>query len=419
MNAVTSRMAKTIALLGLSALALSACGGEAQSASSTGGLKGEPIKLGSILTITNPAWNNAMMEDVNNAFASYINEELGGIDGRPVQVETCDDHGDPAKTTQCLNNLLDEGVVAFVNNSSLAFGSNALPAMEKAGVTNIGGWPVSPAEYASDHEFLTSPGATGSYPSLAVFLRAQGAESLAMMYQNTPSGLAASEQIGALWKALGGGEFTGVEFDPNAPDFTPAVSKAAAAKPDALILAVGEGPAPRLFQAVAIADLDAMVGATAAAAGKAVQDAAGDAMQGFHFSLAAVPADYDSEDAKTYSNVMAEYSPDTELSNQAAVAASGMMAAYDLLAAVEGDITKEAVAEQIRKTTTWDAFLVHDYDRAVAPQEMPAVGNPFNVVTKFENGSFAPISISDPGGLTDYLETDGDLTWISGTPIKR
>ncbi|MFV0463089.1 MAG: ABC transporter substrate-binding protein [Nostocoides sp.] len=400
----------------VAALLLANCGSDSGGGSSDGGLQGEPVKLGSILTIEHPAWNNQVMKDVNAAFSKYINDELGGIDGRPVQVESCDDQGDPAKTTQCMNNLIDSGVVAFVNNSSLAFGANALPGMEKEGLANIGGWPVSGAEYSSDHEFLTSPGASGSYPSLAVFARGQGANTLAMMYSNTPSGQAASDQIEALWKQLGGGQYTGVEFDPAAPDLTPAVSRMAAAKADAVLLAVGEGAAARLFQAVKIAGVKGMVAATSAAAGAKVRAAAGDAMEGVYLSLAAVPADYDREDAKTYSKVMADNSPDTELTNQAAVAASGMMAAYDILSEISGDITKESVLKQVQATSTWKGFLVHSYDRANAPKALPAVGNPYNLVVKYSKDAFEPVSFDATGDVANYVEEDGSLTWISAGP---
>lgn len=418
MNLSTSGFIRKVALAGIVAALVAGCGSNSGGAASDGDLKGKPIKLGSILTITNPAWSNQVMKDVNDAFTSYINKDLGGINGRPVSVETCDDHGDPAKTTQCLNNLLDSGVVAFVNNSSLAFGANALPAMEKAGLVNVGGWPVTPAEYASDHEFLTAPGASGSYPSLAAYFRSQGAENLAMMYQNTPAGQTAADNIKAFWKSIGGTGFSGVEFDPTAPDFTPAVSKAVGGKPDAIILAVGEGPAPRLFQALDVSKTDAMIGVTAAAGGKKVQEAAGKSLNGVHFSVAAVPADYDRDDARTYSKVMKKYSPNTELNNQAAVAASGMMALYDILKGASGEISKASVLGAVQKTTTWDGFLTHAYDRTLAPKELPAVGNPFNLVTTYENGAFSPADIKEPGSIARYLQVDGDLTWISGTPTS-
>jgi ABC-type branched-subunit amino acid transport system substrate-binding protein len=311
---------------------------------------------------------------------------------------------------------VDDGVVGFVNNSSLAFGANALPAMEEKGLVNMGGWPVSSAEYSSDHEFLTSPGASGSYPSLAVFMKAQGADSLAMMYSATPAGQAASDQIKALWESIGGGEFTGVEFDPAAPDFTPAVAQVADANADGLILAVGEGAAARIFQAVEVAGIESMVGATSAAGGKAVQDAAGGSMDDIYFSFASVPATADREDTNTYRDVMETYAPETELTNQGAVAASGMMFAYDTLSAIEGDVTAESVTEAVQATDTWDGFLVHSYDRASGTEALPSVGNPWNLITQFGGGEFSPVTVEAEGDTADYVQVDGDLTWLAGVP---
>jgi len=413
------RLVRVFVVAVVAAFALAGCGADAKgggAGTDLGGLKGKPILLGSILTITNPAWNNQVMKDVNNAFASYINDELGGIDGRPVKVESCDDFGDPAKTTQCLNNLVDKGVVGFVNNSSLSFGANALPAMEKKGLVNMGGWPVSSGEYQSKYEFLTSPGASGSYPSLAVFMRAKGADKLAMMYSNTPAGQAASDQIKALWKSLGGGAYTGVEFDPTATDLTPAVAQVKKANPDGVILAVGEGAAARLFQAVQVAGIHATVGATAAAGGKAVQDAAGTAMNGVYFSFASVPATLDRDDVKTYTEVMKKYAPKTELTNQGAVAASGMMFAYDTLKSINGDITAQSVTKAVQATTTWKGFLVHGYDKSMAPKALPAVGNPWNLVAQFTKGGFSPVAVQARGATASYIQQEGALSWLAGSP---
>jgi ABC-type branched-subunit amino acid transport system substrate-binding protein len=247
-------------------------------------------------------------------------------------------------------------------------------------------------------------------------MKAQGADSLAMMYSNTPSGQAAADQIKALWESLGGGEFTGVEFDPTAPDLTPAVAQVKKADPDGLVLAVGEGAAARLFQSVEVAGIDAIVGATAAASGKAVQDAAAGSMDGVYFSFASVPTTLDREDTKTYTSVMEKYAPDTELTNQGAVAASGMMFAYDMLKSIDGDITAESVRDAVQGTTSWDGFLVHGYDRSAAPEALPSVGNPWNLVAQFEGGEFSAVKVEAGGETASYVQEDGDLTWLAGSP---
>lgn len=399
-------------------LALAACAGgpgASDAATSTGGLEGEPVRLGSILTITHPGWDNSSVQTVNEAWASYINEELGGIDGRPVVVESCDDHGDPAKTSQCLNNLVDSGVVALVNNSSLAFGANALPAMEQAGLANIGGWPVTADEYTSPHNFPTTPGATGTYPSLAVYFAATGAGKLAVAYTNTPSGQEVGVSLGELWEELGGEDYFMTEFDPTAADFTPMVSKIAAEEPDAVILAVGEGAAARMFQAARNVGLDARIGASSTPATPAVFDAAGDSVEGVLFAFAAVPADHDSEDAETYRTVLGERAPDLDLTGQTAVAASSMQYAYDLLSSIEGEITAESVLAQLRKGEPWEGFLTHPTDPANAPEGMPQISNPYALIQEYRDGALVPApAIENPGHLSDYIDTRGDLSWVTG-----
>jgi hypothetical protein len=95
-----------------------------------------------------------------------------------------------------------------------------------------------------------------------------------------------------------------------------------------------------------------------------------------------------------------------------------MMALYDILKGISGDISKASVLAAVQKTTTWDGFLTHAYDRSKAPKDLPAVGNPFNLVTTYEDGSFSPAEIKEPGPVARYLQVDGDLTWISGSPTS-
>ena len=417
-------MRKTVKTLGalvacfVASAGLAACSSDKGAEVNTGGLTGEPIKLGSVLTITNPIWDNSGTRDVNTAFASYINDTLGGIDGRPVEVSSCDDHGDPAKTTQCYNNLVDEGVVGFVNNSSLAFGANALPSLEKAGFAAIGGWPVAPGEFASKSAFLTTPGASGSYPALAVYFRAKGAKNLAMMFAATPAGQTAADNVGKLWTSIGGTSFTGVEYDPTAADFTPNAAKVAKAKPDAVIFATGEGTAPRLFQAVSLAGVDALRGATSTAATKSALSSAGEAAKGMVFSFAAVPPDFEGEDAETYREVMKKYAPSTELTNQTGAAASSMMYAYEVLKELGSDITKESVLTAFQGTDTWKGFLTHSTDTSQAPAALPAVSNPYNLVATYDGEAFTAETVSAADELAPFLSDEGGLTWISGSPKK-
>jgi branched-chain amino acid transport system substrate-binding protein len=423
---MTSRSLRGVGVVLLGSLVLAACGGGqsgsdsgSASGSSSSKLTGEPVLLGSILTITSPAWDNSAVQKVNDAWASHINDDLGGINGRPVKVESCDDRGDPAGTSQCLRNLIDKGVVGFVNNSSLAFGANALPAMEQAGLVNLGGWPITPAEFSSKSNFPTTPGASGSYPSLVVYARLSGAKKLAVVCTNTPAGQGVCDSMKKLWQSIGGGDYFSTLFDPTAPDFTPVMSQVAAEKPNAVVLAVGAGPAPRMFQAAQVAGVKGQLMATSTAATKEVFDAAGAAADGTYFSFATVPATYDSKDAATYRDVMKKYASGQGLTNQTAVAASSMQYAYELLNSIKGDITPATVKTAVAGFQKWNGFLTHSMDPANASQTMPAISNPYNLVAQYKGGKFTPVKIDNPGDLGPYIDKQGALIWIAGSPVGK
>ncbi len=373
---------------------------------------GEPVKLGSLLTIRHPAWSNANVELVNDAWEDYVNEELGGINGRPLEVHSCDDEGDPGKGLQCVQDLIDEGIVAFVNNSSLVAGASAVPALEAEGIPNIGGWPVAPVEFNTEVNFLTTPGTSGSYPSLAAYLASQGAESVAFLYSDTPGGLTISDQMEALWAELTGGEFTGVSFDPTATDFVPTMTRVKDANPDAVIFGVGEGPAGRMFQAAAVVGIDAMMAATSAAATQVVFDSAGDAIEGVVFSVPTLPPTLTGNDeVDRYVDVMARFAPDVELTPQSGAAASSIQYAVDVLSSIDGEITTASVLAALQDPPA-KPFLAHSISPDLAPASLPRLWNPYNIIVQYVDGDL--VLVGDNAPESDHVDKEGGVTWFTG-----
>lgn len=374
-----------------------------------------PIKLGSILTITNPAWQNDMVAATNKAWQDYINKQLGGINGHPVQITSCDDKGDGATTTQCMTNLLASGVVAFVNNFSLTFGNVALPQMAAANVAEIGGFPIVTQEYTSPYVFPTTAGAKASYPSLAVYFRALGLKKLAIVVTNTPAGIGVGNSVSQLWKTLGGTSAASYSFDPTAPDYTPLMSQVAGDHPDALILAVGADAAARMIKAVRVAGIDAKIGATSAAAVKSVFDAAGSAANGIYFSFACVPSTAKGKAQALYTKIMHQYAPTTELSNQTCVAASSLQYMVRVLKAIKGPITRHSVLAQLNKTTSWGGFMTHAMNPQFATPSTPHLTNPYYTISQYNNGKFKQVSLkSVPSSLYNLVQVYRGGAWFSG-----
>ena len=98
---------KTAVFAATAVTLLAACGGGSTSGSSTGSGTGQstapaptgtPINIGVIGSLTgSQASSSDQGATVAPAWARYINEQLGGINGHPVKVFVQDDGGDPAK----------------------------------------------------------------------------------------------------------------------------------------------------------------------------------------------------------------------------------------------------------------------------------------------------------------------------------
>ncbi|ORT60127.1 ABC transporter substrate-binding protein [Streptomyces sp. CB03238] len=112
-------------------------------APTTGG--GEPIRIGLITGATSPVGGGALTgpRDGAQAYFAALNAR-GGVDGRRVEVFTCDDGGSGVGNNQCVHELVDDRrVFALVATTALDYAGAAR--VSRAGVPDIGGQPLGPA----------------------------------------------------------------------------------------------------------------------------------------------------------------------------------------------------------------------------------------------------------------------------------
>jgi len=129
-------------------------GGSSSPAGSTAAApKGSPIKIGVIASLSGAqASSSNQSETVAPAWADYVNKQLGGINGHPVQVIVKDDAGQPTTAASAVNELINQKVVAILVGSD-----NLVPAFDaaaqKAGVPLVSGtanaadWYTKPLMY--------------------------------------------------------------------------------------------------------------------------------------------------------------------------------------------------------------------------------------------------------------------------------
>ncbi len=120
----------------------------------------EPLRVGIITSATSPVGGNTFTgpRDGAKAYFDRLNAR-GGIDGRRVEVRTCDDGGSGVGNNECVHKLVDEDkVVALVATSALDYAGASR--VSRARVPDIGGQPIGAA-------YDTYPHLYGIYGSLA------------------------------------------------------------------------------------------------------------------------------------------------------------------------------------------------------------------------------------------------------------
>ena len=211
--------------VGALVLMLTAAGCADQGSSGGAGGSGDAILIGAVYpetgTTSVPDWGDGV-----KAAEAYINETLGGVDGRPMKVIYCDDQNqDPSKNAACTRNFVQQKVTVIMDYGG-AFGTGGLPVAESAKIAAI--TPASSlAEQQSDVTLILHADQTGGYAALFDYAASNGAKTVGSLIINIPdivAGLSASIKLAA--------EQAGLEVANTVPeagdaaDFTPALLKA-------------------------------------------------------------------------------------------------------------------------------------------------------------------------------------------------
>ncbi|BFO20253.1 hypothetical protein SHKM778_66410 [Streptomyces sp. KM77-8] len=176
----------------------------------------EPIRVGIVASATSPVGGGAFTgpRDGANAWFDRL-DARGGIDGRRVEVHTCDDGGSGVGNNECVRRLIDEEkVVALVATTALDYAGASR--VSRASVPDIGGQPIGAAYdtyphlygiYGSDAPRNGTPGWDGRlYGGTEVyryFKREHGARTAAVVSYNQSASAAYARLVERGLKAEG------------------------------------------------------------------------------------------------------------------------------------------------------------------------------------------------------------------------
>lgn len=194
-------------------------------------LTGTPVKVG----LFNPGTGPLALPGVKtgtDAGVKYVNSKLGGINGHPVQVESCSIDGTPETTIGCANKFVQDKVVAAFDgfNYSSSAGISILQAAKIPLIGNIS-FDQTTGSAADGRLFFAAPQASFLVGAMQGF-KAEGKKSATLTLQDLPTSHKTIDTEVTPLAAAMGIKATGLYYSTTNPNFSAVASTIVSTKPD-------------------------------------------------------------------------------------------------------------------------------------------------------------------------------------------
>ena len=394
-SARTTTVAAGLAL----GLALAGCGSDSEegtASSATGAANskptGTPIKLFTIqqITVTNQDATDEAA-DALKASVARINAE-GGILGRPVEVEVCDDKFSPATAAECARKA-SSGDYAAVVGAVTQQGDAIYPVLEAAGMCNVGPNAINRLDYSSKASFPIVASGPANVAGYAYALKAVGSTNIGIAYVDIPTaaGTTSFVELGA--KNAGGLKVNQKVPIPLTTTDISAVVASTLRGNDGVALVVA--PAQLASFARSLGQSGSKVYAAASAADPKLIDQLGPAAERLVIAAAFAPVTGDAEGVKRFNADMDKTAPKAERN---AFAINAWLAAQVLKQAIEqakpATVDKTSVCAAMNSAKDVDMFGVLPKWSGAETVKIPGLNrllSPYTQVQKVENGKLVVV----------------------------
>jgi len=365
----------------------------------------EPVKVGFVNVDAGPIGAMPELHTATDAAAKFINAELGGVAGRPVEIVPCvlSNPMSPDEAQGCGRKLVADKVVAVLGGIGLSQGP-LLQVLADNDVPYVGGLPVNDAEMSSPGSFQFSGGGPGAFTAFAdQAVRKDGADRVAILYADYPSIQQAAAGYGAaLARSLGAAQVTEIPFPMGSQDYSAVVQKAVESDPQAIFVGAADMACVPILQALADLKSTAQVYMVGSCADRKFLDKVGlEKVAGTRFNvenridLSKVPE----ADFPIYLKAMQRYGQGTNALGAATVSFRDAMNLWAVLESIAPDVTGKRATDALRAAKDEPSFAGHPYtcDGRQIPA-MPALCAPQQVIAQIDkDGSFSEAS----GGWID------------------
>ncbi|MBJ7381122.1 MAG: ABC transporter substrate-binding protein [Acidimicrobiia bacterium] len=355
--------------------------------------KGEPILIGMINQEAGAAGAFPELSGANRAVVAFINNELGGVNGRPIQLEVCDTKFSPTGSIACAQQMVEKKVVAVTGGIDV-FG-DGIKILNDNGIPFIGGIPVSTASASVPTSFQFSGGIWGAFLAFADYsAKNLKAKNVSILYTDfgpiTDGANTAKDALENL-----GVKVQMIPFPVITTDYLTPITEAVQSNPDAIIVGTADTGCVPSFRATEELKTKAALFFTGACAAPKILESAGEsATEGAYFNIEQIlpkPGTVD-PDTSLYNFVLAKYQPRLDPAGAGTVAFRSSMNLYMQMKSLGAKATnRAAIIDAFRKSVDHPSFNGHPYtcDGKDFPG-LPALCTSEEVIVQNVKGTLVP-----------------------------
>ena len=342
------------------------------------------------------------------AAADYVNDYLGGINGHPIQIDSCIGDGTPATAARCANQLVADHPVAILGAADTGAPAS-IPIYARADLAYIGGIPFTPATETAPNSIQFWSVSVGDNLAAAVYAgKTLHVRSVAIIYFSNAQGESILPQITPVFKAAGVSTVKDVALSPTSPD--PAAQAALVESSGAQLVYVdvpnGCGNVLKALKGVGYSGK--VMGIDPCGAPPVIQAAAGGA-NGMYIATPFQLQSGSSAQARLFMAAMQKWAaPGTLVDSISTAGFATVMNVQQVLSTISGTLTTQKILTGF-KAGTHANFLSHPYTcNGQALKGASGICNDYYLMNQVGNGT-----LTQPSS-TDWVTSKGYAQGISG-----
>ena len=225
----------------------------ATSAAAQSGSSSAPVvKVGMITSLTGPLASNPEVKDALLAAVAAFNKRGGvGANHAKLQADVCDSKGDANGEVDCARQMVDDGVVATLNDLTFNNPAGVVDVLQKAGIPRIGIGGTDISEFASTVSYPISAGVIAAYLGTAVGFKQDGHTKICLMRTDAPTGATFRGFLAPSFTAIGVDITCDVAVATGSTDYSPYIAQIQQENPQAVLISHTDSVTTQLISAMA------------------------------------------------------------------------------------------------------------------------------------------------------------------------